>query len=59
MGWGTRKDTPQAAVDAALINCFPSSVKNPLKLQPDLRTKALEDGLYTCRVIDSTGAVPS
>lgn len=59
MGWATRRDTPQKAVDAALTNCFLNSMKNLLLLQPDLRANALEDGLYTCRVIDSTRAAPS
>lgn len=59
MGWATRRDTPQGAVDAALTNCFLASMKNLLKLQPDLRSKALEDGLYTCTVIDSTRLPPS
>ena len=59
MGWATRRDTPQGAVDAALTNCFVSSMKHLLKLQADLRAKAIEDGLYTCRIIDSTRAAPS
>jgi len=59
MGWATRRDTPQEAVDAALTYCFTSSMKNLLKLQPDLRAKAIDDGLYICRIIDATRAAPS
>lgn len=59
MGWATRRDTPQEAVEAAMTNCFLASMKNLLKLQPDLRAEAVKDGLYTCRVVDSTRAAPS
>ena len=59
MGWATRRDTPQGAVNAALTNCFASSMKKLLKLQAGLRAKAIEDGVYTCRIIDSTSAATS
>ncbi|MEP1766345.1 MAG: hypothetical protein ABJJ53_06865 [Sulfitobacter sp.] len=51
-GWATRRDTAQQAIEAALTFCYTSSMKALMKLQVGLRAKALEDGLYTCRIID-------
>lgn len=54
-GWATRRETAQEATEAALVNCFTSSMKNLLKLEVDLRAAAMKDGLYTCRIVDSAG----
>jgi len=54
-GWATRRETAQDAVEAALTYCFTSSMEKLINLQVGVRTKAVEDGLYTCRIIDSAG----
>ncbi len=54
-GWATRRDTASDAATAALTHCSTSSMKNLLKLQVDLREAAIEDGYFTCRIIDRSG----
>lgn len=58
-GWATRRETAEMAAEAALSYCWTSSMKNLLELEVDLRDAAIDDGYYSCRIIDRAGPPPS
>jgi hypothetical protein len=58
-GWSTRRETAGLAAEAALKYCWTGSMKNLLELEVDLRKAAIEDGYYSCRIIDRAGPPPS
>ncbi len=55
VGWAFAQPTPQAAIEAALKDCTRSSMTHLLRYDVDLRAKAIKEGLFDCRVIDSAG----